>query len=247
MFVARSGPTGWLLHASNAIPELAPFYCPDTGEKVYFKQGPKVAAHFAYENKVYGESESEGEKHKRIINEIVNGLRCAGFLAEKEKRLNGIRCDIYTVINNTPIGIEIQHSSLSVATLLERTKRYKENGVAVLWISITDNNSSQICTPRIWETALWEMYGATMFKWAGDCYVRPFRYLTGYKPISLRKQLKGEFDLIPYKDKKIYHEMKCDIPLYMFVAEKTNYKGVELLLAKPNAPICWTKHDRVFI
>jgi len=52
----------------------------------------------------------------------------------KEKKLSALRPDISGRINEKPVAIEIQASSLTIPEIIKRTKSYSKRKIAILWV-----------------------------------------------------------------------------------------------------------------
>jgi competence protein CoiA len=69
-----------------------------------------------------------------------------------ERPLGTNRPDVSAHINGVPVAIEVQISSLSIETIMQRTIQYAQKGIYVLWLlQWTPKLDAKRYTPRLWE------------------------------------------------------------------------------------------------
>lgn len=130
--------------ASEVSKAHGPFECPDCLGQMFLVKGFQKKHHFRHKsltpNCSYADYErGESELHQNVKESIYKALREEGIESELEKRLVGDDgkvniADVWAVINNQQVAIEIQRSNLTVEQIEERTKRYAEKNIAVIWI-----------------------------------------------------------------------------------------------------------------
>jgi competence protein CoiA len=156
--------------------DLGPFYCPECQCKVQLRKGKIKIHHFAHippVNCLYGVGESE--EHYRIKKELYeffstqsNCTKC-----ELERRLKGVRPDISLYINNKPVAIEIQKSTLSIDNIIKRTEIYTKLGIFILWILPGGSpkciehkkTGDKVYRIKEWELFLHSLYYGRLYYW----------------------------------------------------------------------------------
>jgi competence CoiA-like predicted nuclease len=108
------------------------FICPSCKSDVVFVDGIEVIKHFRHKVECLCDWEPETQEHlsmKKFMKEFLN-------IDDEhiEYDLGWAKPDLIYLNKNEVIAIEVQHSPLSIAKFKERTKRYSDNGVAVLWV-----------------------------------------------------------------------------------------------------------------
>lgn len=87
----------------------------------------------------------ESESHLMLKKHIYLLLKKQGYYTEIEKTINFndyyVRADVYSEINNQKIAFEIQVSNQSLETTEERTKKYTDNNIIVVWLNLFKNRS----------------------------------------------------------------------------------------------------------
>lgn len=174
--------SAWLVDRSDG-----PFYCPECSEEVVLKKGKIKIPHFAHRacvDCVY--SVNESQKHLMVKRAIYESLktRLGCTKCELERSLNGVRPDISLYINNIPVAIEVQNSSISINEIYRRTKQYALLGVYLLWVLPTRSpktflhNTAGVNVYRIkeWEKYLHAMYFGQLYYWVENAVVCPFRF-----------------------------------------------------------------------
>jgi len=164
-----------------------PFKCPECNRPTILKKGKVKEHHFAHVPPFschYGSGESQVHyKCKREIYEaLLKNNRCVS--CEIEKRLNGVRPDVFASISGAPIAIEVQKSDISTDEIVRRTSIYKNLGIFVLWLIPAkqpkllwrDEDDIHVCRPKEWEKYLHSMYLGRVYYWHSDLLVTPYHF-----------------------------------------------------------------------
>lgn len=153
------------------------FYCPECHNEVILKQGKIREHHFAH--KVDADCPyrlGETELHLRIKREIYEALKnepnC--YRPELERVLNGVRPDISLFIGHEPVAIEIQRSDINVDLIIQRTTRYTQLGINLLWILPELNfDERNICRVKTWHQFLYRLQLERVYIWKQGAIVEP--------------------------------------------------------------------------
>jgi len=154
-----------------------PFVCLQCREEVILKTGRHRTNHFAHANPIACKFlTGESEIHRRCKMEIFEALQKEPRVCNValERALGEVRPDVSAYINGVPVAIEVQISSLSVETIMQRTIDYFRKGIYVLWLlQWTPELDAKRYTPRLWE------------KWIHACYFgRVYYWIEGLKIVS---------------------------------------------------------------
>lgn len=166
----------------------APFYCPECRKEVTLKKGTVITHHFAHKSPVtclYGSGETEA--HRRAKTEIYDSLIYTGQAenVEIEKSFGDVRSDIYAVINDVPVAIEIQRSTLTPESIMRRTVSYANKGIYVLWLALNDGRIENYrFIPKWWEKWLHAAYFGKVFYWMEREYVTPVKFEPAYSYVE---------------------------------------------------------------
>jgi competence protein CoiA len=132
-----------------------PFLCFCCQQIVMFRKGEIKAPHFAHLPPVTCEyAAGESEAHRRCKIAIYESLSSHPRVrkCEMERDLGTVRPDVSAYINDVPIAIEVQLSSLSLSRIQYRTAEYARKGIYVLWLPIlTTDVRRELYSPRLWE------------------------------------------------------------------------------------------------
>lgn len=198
-----------------------PFICTYCKNEVILKKGDKKIHHFAHTSKSECPHENESPEHMLIKTEIYKSLKKESNVknCELEKSFGDNRPDLYAEINGTPVAIEIQLSHLSVEKIEERTLKYKEKGIYVLWVTSynkflerIDFQKNKEINIKVWEKWLHTMYIGQIFLWKKESTLIPVKLYpvskkNGYnssvrrRPVS-RKPVRIEKDFFPVNKKQ---------------------------------------------
>jgi competence protein CoiA len=174
--------------AWDAQKQDKPFNCPNCKSEVTLKKGRVVTHHFAHKPPItcsYGAGESEG--HRQCKYEIYNNLmedrrvtKC-----EMERYLDEVRPDISCFINNTPVAIEVQISSLSMDEIISRTVHYEEKNIYVLWLALfNDKLNKEKYRPQLWEKWVHATYYGNVYYWLGGLDIIPVHFGDHYRYVN---------------------------------------------------------------
>lgn len=186
-----------MLVASNATQERnlawlteksqGPFFCPECKSEVILKKGRMREDHFAHKPPVYciygkGETQLHLKVKREIYVALVTHPNCSK--CEIERRLNGVRPDISLYINEKPVAIEVQNSTIDIDEISRRTFRYAQLGIYLLWVVPVSAPKTQyrekegVFVYRIkeWEKYLHTMYYERLYFWQEQALVTPYHF-----------------------------------------------------------------------
>ena len=179
---------GQKLGAWEARKDDRPFVCFCCQRVVTLRRGPIIAPHFAHLPPVtceYGTGESEA--HRRCKIAIYESLVADPRVSkcELERNLGTVRPDVSAYINNVPVAIEVQLSTLSLDKIAYRTSEYRRKGIYVLWLPVYHSGLDQeLYSPRPWERWLHATYFGRAYYWLEAATVLPVSFRDYY--INLR-------------------------------------------------------------
>jgi len=157
-----------------------PFTCPSCKDGVLVKKGRIKTHHFAHippTNCAYGVGESE--VHRKAKAEIYEALSKHPSVTnlKLERYLEEVRPDISFYLNDIPIAIEVQVSTLPLDTIDRRTKAYTRRGIYILWISPYDSElRNERYAPHAWEKYLHTLYFGKVYYWLSDETLLPVHF-----------------------------------------------------------------------
>lgn len=126
--------------ARSASKADGPFTCPACGSETVLKKGTHVAHHFAHKkdpNCAYGAGETRSHIDAKYGLYDLFKAHPAVDKVELEWRLeDGCIPDVYIEMGDRRLAIELQHSQQQERETIRRTTRYKELGVAVMWVAV---------------------------------------------------------------------------------------------------------------
>jgi competence protein CoiA len=165
--------------ANRSIKEDGPFYCLCKRELILRKGQIKIH-HFAHKPP-YSCSRSQGETeaHRRCKQSIYEALSKLNSVKQLdvEKDFDSAIADIFFSVNNIPIAIEIQRSSLSVNEIISRTKTYEKLGIYVLWLALFDEDlRKEKYSPKAWEKWCHAVYFGRVYYWQSDLTIIPIHF-----------------------------------------------------------------------
>jgi competence protein CoiA len=147
----------------------APFYCLECGEEVVLKTGRRRVNHFAHANPLAcGFARGESEAHRLCKMEIYESLSRMPNVtgAALERPLGSNRPDVSAYIDGVPVAIEVQISSLSLETIMQRTIAYHQKGIYVLWLlQWKPELDAGRYTPKLWERWIHAAYYGRVYYW----------------------------------------------------------------------------------
>jgi competence protein CoiA len=184
MLTAKRQSDDLKITAWEAERDQRPFLCHCCNQVVTLRKGGIRAPHFAHQPPVtceYGTGESE--EHRRAKLTIYEGLRISNSVTkcEIERNLGTVRPDISAYINNVPVAIEVQLSSLSLERIEYRTAEYARRGIYVLWLPLyTTALKGELYQPRPWERWLHAAYFGRIYYWLEGLQIMPVHFRDYY-------------------------------------------------------------------
>ena len=166
--------------ARSVRKEDGPFLCPRCSAELNIRKGMIKIHHFAHKPPVscdYGKGESEA--HRKAKQSIFDSLRYMDSISELkiEKDWGSVVSDIYAVIQEQRIAIEVQISDLTMHQIMHRTKAYAALGIAVLWLPLFEPKLNKPrYAPRAWEKWLHATYFGRVYYWLEGLTVIPVRF-----------------------------------------------------------------------
>jgi hypothetical protein len=121
---------------------------------------------------------SEGMIHRRVKEQIAQALQAAPGVTNVvlEQYYGSVRADMSFQLRGKRGAIELQLSDKPLALIDERTRRYHELGIHVLWV--LHNAQETLCAgSRLvssdWEEYLHALYFGVVYYWAGGQELQP--------------------------------------------------------------------------
>lgn len=114
-----------------------PFFCPECGNAVIVRAGPKVIPHFAHEtDAVCSVRGGEGAYHQKGKLLLYEWLKKQYRTTQLERYLPEIkqRPDIFIELKNRRIAIEFQCATIPASEIRKRTLAYKKIHITSIWI-----------------------------------------------------------------------------------------------------------------
>jgi competence protein CoiA len=189
MLSAKRKSDGQIVTAYFESKSNAPFVCLQCNEALILKTGRSRVNHFAHENPIACKfAEGESEIHRRCKMEIYEALKNAPGVhnVALERSLGVMRPDVsaHININGVPVAIEVQISSLSVETIMQRTIEYGRNGIYVLWLlQWTPALDAVRYAPRLWEKWIHAAYFGRVYYWIEGLTVVSYRFEPSFKTV----------------------------------------------------------------
>lgn len=124
MLCAKRKSDGQTVIAYFESKRNAPFVCPECNEEVILKTGKLRVNYFAHANPIAcWNGQGESQTHRRCKMEIYEALQKQIGVSNVglERSLISVRPDVSAHINDVPVAIEMQISSLSPDTIMRRT------------------------------------------------------------------------------------------------------------------------------
>ncbi|MEO8085379.1 MAG: competence protein CoiA family protein [Bacteroidota bacterium] len=258
---AASAPKGEvLIHIDEADKSMLPLFCPDCGGQAYIRKPTFTDKRDHYVHKpVYSEiyRRGESELHRQCKEEIYAEMKErfpeGNWQTElvlnknKEKGFAKVRPDISGVIDGKNVTIEIQYSSLGIATMFRRMVEYKKRGWYVLWIvPLKKPLSGKRFRPRLFEFILHQMYFGKVFYWmkgmgrdVEGVYFKRLRYTTEVKEFYKEGELMtvgGHKKTYSFLRRPISAPQQFDITNFLFQTTG-EWQASKKYRAKKNTPI----------
>lgn len=157
-----------------------PFLCPECQGETILKKGRIKIPHFAHKPPFdckYGVGEKEiHRKAKEEIFEELNKSKNVSF-CELEYGLERVRPDIYFELNDIKIAVEIQISNFTLNEIMNRTWKYYNQGIYVLWLPLfTEKLRQNKYSPKSWEKWLHALNFGKIFYWKEKLTVVPVKF-----------------------------------------------------------------------
>ncbi|TKB46487.1 competence protein CoiA [Ferrimonas sediminicola] len=170
--------------ASSSEKVHGPYLCPKCRQEVVLKKGKIKIHHFAHKPPVtcsHGQGETEAHRNCKIgiYNALITKPNVTAL--ELEKDFGPVVADVYCLINNVPVAIEVQRSNLSVNNITQRTEEYAKLGINVLWVGLYNEAvQKQIedrrCSPKAWEKWCHAAYFGRVYYWYQGDLVLPIHF-----------------------------------------------------------------------
>ena len=159
-----------------------PFQCPACKYALVLRKGNIKVHHFAHKTKGYCQrGEGESETHKKCKESIYNALSQYDHITDLdlEVDLGTVIADVFCVIQNVPVAIEIQRSNLSVNKITERTSAYEKLGIYVLWLALFNKArfAKDHFSPSAWEKWCHATYFGRVYYWVEELTITPVHFL----------------------------------------------------------------------
>ncbi|MDF1817809.1 MAG: competence protein CoiA family protein [Immundisolibacteraceae bacterium] len=164
-------------YAINSSRSDGPFYCGSCFSDAVLKKCSEKRDHFAHKTPLTpvlpkGESELH-QKCKEVICDHLSGIFPHGNWAterpiekNKLKKLTALRPDISGRIEEKPLAIEIQASSLTIPEIIKRTKSYSRRKIAILWVvPLSEELKKTPFRPRLYERYFHSIYYGRAYYW----------------------------------------------------------------------------------
>lgn len=155
--------------AENVEKADAPFKCPSCGCETILKKGKVKIHHFAHKPPIFCEyGKGESETHRQCKINIYKELQLIPEVTEceLEKNFGSVISDIFFVFNDFKIAIEVQISNLTMTQIIERTTKYQQLGISVIWISPFNTKLEEnIYSPKQWEKWIHATYFGRVYYW----------------------------------------------------------------------------------
>lgn len=156
----------------------APFFCKDCLKEVVLKKGRVRAHHFAHKSPVtcqygIGETDAHHKAKKGIFEALKANPNCS--YCELEQRVNNVVPDIYAIIKEAPVAIEIQRSNMTVQDVYDRTVARHKNGLSVIWVipsidqlKIFKEDNQDVCRVPKWLECIHAIGFGRIYVWSGN-------------------------------------------------------------------------------
>jgi len=167
--------------------DSAPFLCPACNEQVLLRKGKIRIPHFSHKPPVsckYGTGESEQHfKVKKAIYEALKDLpNCRK--CEMERPMDSVRPDVSLYIDNVPVAIEIQKSTIDVREIERRVRAYSSLGVYLLWVipesfasfTFREKEEAFVHKMKEWEKYLHALAFGRVYYWQREDVLRIYHF-----------------------------------------------------------------------
>lgn len=134
--------------------------------------------------------------------EIYEALKKEEVECELEKRLASNIADVYAVVNGHPVAIEVQVSNLSPEKIAERTSKYHQNGIAVIWL-LPDVSER----PTTFQRWIYLAQGEKVYCWKGGLELDAYHFGKKRQASTFRGKTlcTSKVDLISWYQEEIFN------------------------------------------
>ena len=166
--------------ACDSVKADGPFYCNGCQQELLLRKGRIKVHHFAHKPPIQCKNgQGESEAHHKCKQAIYNNLLTMPNVAnlDVEVDFGEVVADVFCLINNIPVAIEVQRSNLSVNNITSRTVAYEKLGINVLWLALFDkklNNAKY--SPKAWEKWCHSAYFGRVYYWIEGISVIPVHF-----------------------------------------------------------------------
>lgn len=180
MLCGKRTSDGQKVFAANSEKSDAPFQCLGCDHELVLKKGRIKVHHFAHKPP-YRCSRGEGESdvHRRCKEAIYNSLKNLNHVSKLDVEVDfgSVIADVFCLINNVPVAIEVQKSNLSVGEITRRTSEYKQIGIYVIWIALySDKLENEKYSPKAWEKWCHATYFGRVYYWLDELTIVPVHF-----------------------------------------------------------------------
>ena len=157
-----------------------PFTCPCCAEETILKKGTIKVHHFAHKSPIvceYGRGETE--EHRLCKLAIYEGLRQHSRFRDVqiERGLGTVRPDVSCWMDQIPIAVEVQISTLTLDQIVYRTAQYAKKGIYVLWLPLyKEALEDRRYSPKVWERWVHAAYYGRVYYWTGGLEVALYHF-----------------------------------------------------------------------
>jgi competence protein CoiA len=166
--------------ASNSEKEQGPFNCPGCKHELVLRKGRIKVHHFAHKPPYHCQrGDGESDAHRKCKESIYYFLSKYNHVTnlDVEADFGTVIADVYCLINNVPVAIEIQRSNLSVNEITARTSAYEKLGIHVLWLALYNKKlGEERYSPKAWEKWCHATYFGRVYYWIADLTIVPIHF-----------------------------------------------------------------------
>lgn len=166
-----------------------PFTCPECQRTVILKKGKVKTHHYAHTPPAvcsYGVGESE--RHQRAKYALYDAISTRPDVIDcvLEKRLPGVRPDVYFIRHGKPVAIEVQRSTIDTDYIDHRMQCYTRLNIPVLWLILADTPDSAF-RPKVWQQHLHYLYYGRIYFWQAGSQVQAVHLARSQRWIEYRE------------------------------------------------------------
>jgi len=172
--------SGEKVFARNSDKSHGPFRCHGCKHELVIRKGRIKVHHFAHKPPFHCQrGKGESEAHRKCKETIYTKLKDLDHVKniDVEADFGDVIADVYCLINNVPVAIEIQRSNLSVNEITSRTAAYERLGIHVLWLALfNDKLGDEKYSPKAWEKWCHAVYFGRVYYWLAGLTVVPVHF-----------------------------------------------------------------------